>query len=42
MGNVVFYLKEISTNLTKIHIGLFGIFIVLVLIGLLKDMGGKK
>ena len=42
MDNVVFYLKEISANLTKIYIGLFCIVIVLVLIGILKDMGGKK
>jgi hypothetical protein len=42
MDNVVFYLKEISANLKNIYIGLFGIVIVLLLIAILKDMGGKK
>lgn len=42
MDNVVFYLKEISMNLAKIHIELFIISITLIVIGIFKNMGKNK
>lgn len=42
MDNIVFYLKEISMNIARIHIELSIISITLILIGIFKNMGKNK